>query len=113
MAAVYLSLLGKQGIREVAAQNLAKAEYAKAAHRRSARFLPPLLPARPSTSSSSRREEGADAALARLEQRGILGGIPLARFYGDMPGRFLVCVTEQNTREEIDALAAALAGRRP
>jgi glycine dehydrogenase subunit 1 len=48
--------------------------------------------------------------LGRLEAAGILGGIALGRWYDGMPGRFLVCVTEQNSREEIDALVVALAG---
>ena len=107
MATVFLSLLGKNGIRELASQNLAKAEYAKARIAEVPGFSLPF--SGPSFNEFVvEAEEGADVALARLEHRGILGGIPLARFYGDMPGRFLVCVTEQNTREEIDALAKAL-----
>jgi glycine dehydrogenase subunit 1 len=107
MATVFLSLLGKNGIPRLAGQNLAKAEYAKA---RIAEVPGFSLPFSGPTFNEFvvEAQEGADVALARLEYRGILGGIPLARFYGDMPRRFLVCVTEQNTREEIDALAAGM-----
>jgi len=109
MAAIYLSLMGKQGIREVAKQNLAKTEYAK---ERIAELPGYSLPFGGATFNEFvvENDEGAGAILARLEEQGILGGISLERTYGDMPNRFLVCVTEQNSRDEIDALVAALAG---
>lgn len=43
-----------------------------------------------------------------LIQRGIIGGYDLSRDYPDMENQMLVCVTEMNTRDEIDALVAAL-----
>jgi glycine dehydrogenase subunit 1 len=47
--------------------------------------------------------------LARLaKDKGIEGGIALSRFFSDRDKDFLVCVTETNTREQIDALVAAL-----
>jgi glycine dehydrogenase subunit 1 len=48
--------------------------------------------------------------LSRLEEAGILAGIPLAEDYPELADCFLVCVTEQNQREEIDALISALQG---
>jgi hypothetical protein len=39
----------------------------------------------------------------------IDGGISLSRFYDDRPNDFLVCVTEINTRQQIDGLIAGLA----
>jgi glycine dehydrogenase subunit 1 len=109
MAAIYLSLMGKAGIREVAIQNLSKAEYAKQLISDLPGFSLPFT-APTFNEFVVEAEEGAVAVLERLEKKGILGGISLARFFGEMSKRFLVCVTEQNTREEIDALAAALAG---
>jgi len=41
-------------------------------------------------------------------EKGIDGGIALSRFYADKPNDFLVCVTEINTRAQIDALVAGL-----
>ena len=47
--------------------------------------------------------------LARLgKEKGIDGGIALSRFMPDRPNDFLVCVTEVNSREQIDALVAGL-----
>jgi glycine dehydrogenase subunit 1 len=104
-----LASVGPQGIREVALQNLAKAEYAK---RRIASLEGFSLPFSGPTFNEFvvEAQEGAAVVLDRLEAAGILGGIALDRWYGGMPGRFLVCVTEQNSREEIDTLVAALAG---
>ena len=48
--------------------------------------------------------------LKQLEGQGILGGLPLAREYPELVDGFLVCVTEQKQRAEIDALVAALEG---
>jgi glycine cleavage system pyridoxal-binding protein P len=48
--------------------------------------------------------------LARLgKDKSIEGGIPLWRFFSDLPHDFLVCVTETNTRAEIDELVEGLA----
>ena len=48
--------------------------------------------------------------LSRLgEEKGIDGGIALSRFMPDRPNDFLVCVTETNSRAQIDAVVEALA----
>jgi glycine dehydrogenase subunit 1 len=39
----------------------------------------------------------------------INGGLALSRYFSDRPDDFLVCVTELNSRAEIDALVEALA----
>jgi glycine dehydrogenase subunit 1 len=47
--------------------------------------------------------------LSRLgKENQIDGGIALSRFIPDRPNDFLVCVTEVNSREQIDALIRAL-----
>jgi glycine dehydrogenase subunit 1 len=48
--------------------------------------------------------------LSRLgKEKGIDGGIALSRFMSDRPNDFLVCVTEVNSRDQIDALVEGLA----
>ncbi len=109
MATIYLSLMGKAGIREVAVQNLSKAEYARRAIAAldgfSLPFAGPVF-----NEFVVEASESVEAVLARLEQQDILGGIPLGRYFEGMANRFLVCVTEQNSKAEIDVLVAALAG---
>jgi len=43
--------------------------------------------------------------LLSLEEQGILGGLPLS---GELSGCILWCVTEMNSKEEIDRLAVIL-----
>ena len=109
MAAVYLSLLGKKGIREVAEQNLAKAAYARQAIAALPEFSIPF-DAPVFNEFVVESTIPLDSLFARLEALKILGGIPLARFYDDMDNRFLICVTEQHRREDIDVLVTALKG---
>jgi len=108
MVTIYLALLGKQGIRELAEQNLAKAEYARRQISALAGFS---LPFDAPTFNEFVVETPVPAAelLAKLESEHILGGLDLARF-GESPNLLLVCVTEQNRREEIDRLVEGLKG---
>ena len=109
MAAVYLSLVGKKGIREIAEQNLAKATYAREAISAIPEFNIPF-DAPIFNEFVVESTIPLDSLFARLEALKILGGIPLARFYDGMDNRFLVCVTEQHRREDIDVLITALKG---
>jgi len=109
MATVYLSLLGKEGLRKVAIHNHSKTEYAKkeiaALNGFSLPFAAPTF-----NEFVVEAEEPVEQVLDRLEKKGILGGIALRPFHAEMGKRFLVCVTEQNSRGDIDALIEALAG---
>ncbi|NJC88216.1 MAG: aminomethyl-transferring glycine dehydrogenase subunit GcvPA [Desulfuromonas sp.] len=108
-ATVFLSLLGKQGLREMAGQNLAKAAYAR---EQLGRIKGVDLPfAAPGFNEFVvRTARPVKEVLAALEQQGILGGIPLGPDYPELADAFLVCVTEQHRRADIEVLAAALAG---
>jgi glycine cleavage system P protein (glycine dehydrogenase) subunit 1 len=107
-ANIHMSLLGKHGLRAVAEQCHAKAEYLKG--RISA--LPGYrLPYTGPTFNEFLVEGPRDAApmIAELARSGILAGVPLSRFGQGPANRFLVAVTEMNTREEMDRLVSALA----
>jgi glycine dehydrogenase subunit 1 len=102
MATVYLSVFGKEGLRELAVQNLSKAHYlgSKLKLRFSApyfnEFVVPV----------------ADAAAANraLLDRKIIGGLDLARFYPELKGHMLLCATEMSKKADIDAVAEVLGG---
>jgi glycine dehydrogenase subunit 1 len=110
MATVYLSLLGRVGLRRLAELNLAKAEYAKARVRETVGLRLPL--AAPTFNEFVVEVEGGSAAaLERALERGIVGGLDLAPYAEDLGSAVLVCTTELTSREAIDRLLAALAGR--
>jgi glycine dehydrogenase subunit 1 len=103
---IHMSLLGRAGLREVAAQSHAKAEYLKAAIARVPGFRIPY-PGPTFNEFVVEAPGDASALVSRLATRKILAGIPLSRWGGDAR-RFLVAATEMNTREEMDRLVAGL-----
>lgn len=106
-AAVYMAAMGKRGLAEVASQCFDKAHYAAREIARldgyELRFAAPFF--KEFVVQTSR---GVEAALAACRQRGILGGVPLARFDERLDDCFLVAVTERRTKAQIDGLVAAL-----
>ncbi len=109
MANMYLCLMGKKGMREVAEQNLAKAEYAKQAISALPKFSIPFSAATFNEFVVT-YDGDLQALMQKLEQEKILGGIAMKRFFADMPNSFLVCATEQHRKEDIDRLVDALKG---
>jgi glycine cleavage system P protein (glycine dehydrogenase) subunit 1 len=111
-ASVYLASMGPQGMREVATACLRKSRYAlsklTADSRLSARFDRPTFKEFVLRDSAGK----VDELLADALDLGYFAGIPLGRWYPDLADCLLVCVTEKRTREEIDALAAAIAHQR-
>ncbi|MGZ4779330.1 MAG: glycine dehydrogenase, partial [Thermoanaerobaculia bacterium] len=106
-ANMYLSLMGKKGLREVAEQCVQKTAYLKGRLRAiesvQLPFDGPVY-----NEFVVRTATPAKAVLGDLEDQGILGGIALDQFYPDQPNDFLVAVTELNTKEQMDQYAAAL-----
>ena len=109
-ATIYMCMMGKEGMREVAIQNRSKAVWAKdllcgvkgCSSKYSAPFFNEFVVDLP--------VPAADVADALLE-KGIIGGLPLSRCLPGEEGMgrsMLVCVTEMNTREEIERLAASI-----
>lgn len=108
-ALVYVSSMGKQGLRRVAELCLEKAHYA--AERISA------LPGYSLPFSGPFFKEFAvkcpgrvEEINARLLEQGILGGIDLGQFYPELDNHMLIAVTEKRTRAEIDRLVSGLEG---
>jgi glycine dehydrogenase subunit 1 len=107
---IHMSLLGKEGLREVALQSHAKAEYLK---REIAKVPGYRIPYAGPTFNEFLVEVEAHLSAAelldRLARRKILGGIPLSRYDKADTRRFLVAATELNTRAEMEVFVAALA----
>ena len=107
-ATIYMETMGKQGLREVAMQNALKAEYAAkkivAIEGFSLAFWAPKF-----NEFVVRGTKPATEVLERVRGEGIIGGLALSKYFGGHDHDFLVCVTETNTREQIDSLVRALA----
>jgi len=107
-ATVYLEAMGRRGIQETAQQCLQKAAYAAkriaSLNGFSLSFSAPFF-----NEFVVRGPLNSVELLARLaKEKGIEGGIALSRFMADRDKDFLICVTETNTREQIDTLVTAL-----
>jgi glycine dehydrogenase subunit 1 len=107
MANVYLSSLGKEGLREVALMNLSKAEYAK-------KVVSQLKGCKVAFSSPTFNEFVLEVTgnpgkvLEEMRKEKILGGLSLEKFYPELNRHLLVTVTEMRTREEINRWANVL-----
>ena len=107
-ATVYMETMGRRGLRDVAVQCVQKASYAL---RRIAEIEGFSIPfSGPRFNEFVVRGPGNAAQLLShlADERGISGGLSLSRYFPDWPNDFLVCVTEINTRVEIDALLDGL-----
>jgi len=108
MATIYLSLLGRRGLAELARLNLAKAEFAKSLVRLTPRLSRPL--SAPTFNECAVGVPDAAAALARARDAGCIGGLDLAPFAPQLGPALLICTTELCSRAAIERLVAALAG---
>jgi len=107
-ATIYLETMGRRGVQEAAQQCAQKAHYAARAIAKLEGFsLPYSAPF--FNEFVVRAPINALPLLEKLaKEKGIDGGIALSRFDSSRANDFLVCVTETNTREQIDALVAGL-----
>jgi glycine dehydrogenase subunit 1 len=107
MVTIYLSTLGRRGLREVAEQNAQKAHYAArqiaALDGFSLRFAAPFF--NEFVLTCPRPAQEVSEKLIRAK---IIGGLPLARFFPELKHELLVCVTETTAKAEIDSLVEAL-----
>jgi glycine dehydrogenase subunit 1 len=110
MATIFLTVYGKQGVRDLAIQNLAKADFA-------AKTLSAQPRAKQLFAGSPRFNEfvlATDEAPAelngRLLEQKIIGGVDLGRWYPELGNATLWCATEMNSRVQIEAAAGVLAG---
>ncbi|MFZ0270776.1 MAG: aminomethyl-transferring glycine dehydrogenase subunit GcvPA [Acidobacteriaceae bacterium] len=107
MVTVFMTVYGKEGIKELAVHNLAKTDYAAKTlgaystvlFSRSPRFNEFVL----------QTEETPETLNARLLEKKIIGGVALKRWYPELGNATLWCATELTSREQIDAAASVVA----
>ena len=107
-ALVYMSLMGKEGMKETAQLCADKANYAfnklisipgVKPYFKHKWFFNEFVLELPI--------EAADV-IARLIEKGFAAGFPLSRYYKNMEKSILICVTEKRTKQQIGMLAEAL-----
>ncbi len=106
-ASVYMSLMGPQGLKEVARQSLLKADFAReqltgipgVGQPFAGPFFKEFVLSLP---------KPADQVIEAMAEKGYLAGIDLGRFYPELKNHLLVAVTEKRSKEEILGFTAAL-----
>jgi glycine dehydrogenase subunit 1 len=110
-ASTYLSLLGKRGFKRLGEVILAKSHFAasRLAELGDGAVVSPLFEgAFFKEFVVGYRKGNCEDVYARLAQRGILGGYPLTRRFGELGEAGAFCVTEVHSTEDIMHLVGAL-----
>lgn len=106
-ALIYMSLIGKEGFRELAQTNLDKAEFAR-------QTLEKVEGVEVKRSSPTFNEftvylpVDASIVVEKMIEKGFAAGFPLGRYYKEMENYMIVAVTEKRTKEEIIRYAQSL-----
>jgi len=99
-SAIYMSLIGKQGLKELAQLNFDKAEFARCE-------IDKIDGVEVKKSSPTFNEftvclpKNASDVVEAMIDRGFAAGFPLSRYYDDMDNYMIVAVTEKRTKQEI------------
>ena len=106
-AAIFMSLVGKTGLKKLAQLNLDKAEFMR-------QELAKIKGIEVKRSSPTFNEfsvflpKKAEDVIEAMMAHGFAAGFPLGRYYGGMDNYLLVAVTEKRTKDEIVAYTEAL-----
>lgn len=103
-ACVYLASLGKAGVKRIAELNLENSYYLRDE-------LSKIKGIKVLTSGAIFNEfvielsKPIDHVNQKLEQKGIIGGLHLGRFYSGSKNQMLICSTETKSKDDLDRLA--------
>ncbi|MEK4175677.1 aminomethyl-transferring glycine dehydrogenase subunit GcvPA [Aeribacillus sp. FSL K6-1305] len=107
-SSVAMTALGKTGVKEMAYQNIQKANYAKKMFEKKGFSIPfqgPMF-----NEFVVKLSKPVSLANKKLLEKGIIGGYDLGRTYPELEKHMLVAVTELRSKEEIDLLVNELEG---
>jgi glycine dehydrogenase subunit 1 len=103
---IYLALLGRRGLRELAEANLALSCYAKQRLKTAGLRL---VHSAPTFNEFVVEVPGIAERYSAILERGLLPGVMLEAYDPERRDQLLICTTEMNRREEIDRLVRELA----
>ncbi|MFH1360059.1 MAG: aminomethyl-transferring glycine dehydrogenase subunit GcvPA [Candidatus Omnitrophota bacterium] len=104
---MYMTIVGQEGLKELAQLNLDKAEFAR-------KTLGKIKGIKVKRSSPVFNEftvdlsQNASKVVEAMIQRGFAAGFPLGRYYPEMENYMIIAVTEKRTKEEIECFAENL-----
>jgi glycine cleavage system P protein (glycine dehydrogenase) subunit 1 len=105
-ATVFLCLMGKQGLRELAEQNVKRSHYAHDLLLHTGqcreRFAAPFF------NEFALEVPNAGEVWRRLKEQHLVAGVVLEEWYPELKDCLLLCVTEMHTRAEIEQLVKGL-----
>lgn len=99
-ASVAMTALGKKGVREMAAANIQKAQYAKSAFKKFGFEV--VFEGYSFNEFVIKLNQPVKEINQKLLQKGFIGGYDLGRDYSELANHMLIAVTELRTQEEID-----------
>jgi glycine dehydrogenase subunit 1 len=106
MATIYMTVYGREGLKELATQNLAKAAYAAGEFAKKGKLLFQGAPR--FNEFVVVTKEDPHKINDRLLEKRTIGGLTLSKFYPELGNASLWCCTELNTKEQIDAAVEAV-----
>lgn len=107
MATMYMTIYGREGLKELALQNLAKAAYAAAEFAKNGGKI--LFQGAPRFNEFVAQTRADPYEINnRLLEKKMIGGFPLKKFYPELGNAALWCCTELNSKDQIDAAAKAV-----
>ncbi|RLE49261.1 MAG: aminomethyl-transferring glycine dehydrogenase subunit GcvPA [Candidatus Methanomethylicota archaeon] len=106
--AVYLSLLGRTGLRKLCESIVYNTYYVIKKLQKIGGVKVPIFKAFHFKDFAIKFERSADEVLKALQHRGVQGGIPLKRYYPELGESALFSVTEVHSLEDLNALINAI-----
>ena len=107
-AAVYLTLLGTSGIKEVSRRIFEKAHYLAGEIQKCGGYSLAFPQSPFFQEFVVKTENSSEKILEGLEKKGIFGGFHLGKMRKEWKNHILVAVTEKRTKEEMDRFISAL-----
>lgn len=101
-SAIYMASVGGTGVRELALLNHDKAAYLKSELEKAGFTIPFNSPF--FNEFVVKFPDGFETTYQRMLEKKIVAGLPLAPYYPELTGHYLMCVTETRSKEDIDTL---------
>jgi glycine cleavage system P protein (glycine dehydrogenase) subunit 1 len=101
-SAIYMASVGGTGLRELALLNHDKAAYLKSELEKAGFTIPFNSPF--FNEFVVKFPDGFETTYQHMLEKKIVAGLPIAPYYPELAGHYLLCVTETRSKEDIDIL---------